>query len=91
MPKAAVDQSISEVKRVLRAGGIFGLGMIEGESEDYRQSAGVKKPRWFSYYSEKEVRSLLEKHDFEVIYFEKFQPGSHHYLNFICRQASIQN
>jgi ubiquinone/menaquinone biosynthesis C-methylase UbiE len=84
--KAEIDDSLDEIDRVLKTNGIFGLGMIEGDTEGYRESAGVNKPRWFSYYSEDEIRTLLEKHGFEILYFSKFQPKTSSYLNFIGRK-----
>lgn len=86
--KADIDDSFDEIDRVLRTNGIFGLGMIEGDNEGYRESAGVNKPRWFSYYSEDAIRMLLEKHGFEILYFSKFQVRTRNYLNFIGRKQS---
>ncbi|MCX6701684.1 MAG: class I SAM-dependent methyltransferase, partial [Candidatus Zambryskibacteria bacterium] len=50
IPKSEVKKPLSEIQRVLKLGGIFGLGLIEGETELYRESSGVDKPRWFSFY-----------------------------------------
>ena len=86
--KADIDVPFVEIGRVLRTNGIFGLGMIEGKSEGYRESAGVNKPRWFSYYTEDEIRALLAKNGFEVVYFSKFKPRTSEYLNFIGRKSS---
>lgn len=86
VPKARIAPALAEISRVLRPGGVFGLGMIEGKSEGYRQSAGAKHPRWFSYYTEEEIKDLLERHKFAVIYSEKFKPRTNNYLNFISRK-----
>ncbi|MEX0749053.1 MAG: class I SAM-dependent methyltransferase [Candidatus Saccharimonadales bacterium] len=86
--KSAVDIPLIEVSRVLRPNGVIGLGMIEGKGEGYRESAGVNKPRWFSYYTESEIRSLMEKHGFDILFFSKFQPRASNYLNFIARKSS---
>ncbi len=86
VPKAEVHIAFSEVNRVLKSGGIFGLGLIEGDEEKYRESSGVNQPRWFSYYRKEEIENLLQKHGFAIEYFEQFKPGPKNYLNFISRK-----
>lgn len=86
IPKADVAKAFDEIKRVLKNGGILGLGLIEGDTEEYRESSGVNMPRWFSFYTKEEVGKLLTKHGFEVLYFEQFQPRSKNYLNFITKK-----
>lgn len=85
VPKAEVEKPLSEIARVLKQGGIFGLGLIEGDTELYRESSGVGKPRWFSFYTKEEVESLLAKHGFEILYFEEFEVKKK-YLNFISKK-----
>jgi ubiquinone/menaquinone biosynthesis C-methylase UbiE len=87
VPKADVSKALSEVRRVLKDGGTFGLGMIEGEAEEYRESSGVDLPRWFSFYTKEEIENLLAKHGFDVVYFETFKPKSKRYLNFISKKT----
>ena len=83
--KEMVEKSMLEIVRVLKNGGIFGLGLIEGDFNDYRESSGVDKPRWFSFYKKEEVETLLNKFNFEIIYFDEFKPASKKYLNFVAR------
>ncbi len=87
IPKTEIDKPLQEIHRVLKKDGVFGLGLIEGDTEGYRESAGVNLPRWFSYYVRPEVEKLLAKHGFEMIYFKQFKPGSKNYLNFIVRKT----
>jgi len=87
IPKADAPKAFSEIKRVLKDGGILGLGLIEGETEGYRESSGVGMPRWFSYFTREEVEGLLESNGFEIVYFEQFKPNSKNYLNFISQLA----
>lgn len=49
IPKADIGTALSEINRVLKPGGAFGLGMIEGDTESYRESSGVGLPRLFSF------------------------------------------
>jgi ubiquinone/menaquinone biosynthesis C-methylase UbiE len=86
VPKSKVEKPLAEIKRVLKTDGIFGLGLIEGDTELYRESSGVGKPRWFSFYKKEEIEKLLSEFGFEILYFEEFKPGSKNYLNFISRK-----
>ena len=86
IPKVDISKPLNEIKRVLKDGGVFGLGLIEGDFDGYRESSGVNMPRWFAFYSKKEIESFLEDSGFEIIYFEAFKPGSKSYLNYICRK-----
>jgi ubiquinone/menaquinone biosynthesis C-methylase UbiE len=82
--KNKIDKALIEIKRVLKDGGVFGLGMIEGEEELYRHSSGVSMPRFFAYYQEKELQDKLYEHGFKMIYFHAFKPRTKRYLNYIC-------
>lgn len=86
IPRADIDLPLSEIRRVLKMGGTFGLGLIEGDTELYRESSGTKGQRWFTFYKKEEIEGLLIKHGFEVLFFEEFKPGSKNYLNFICKK-----
>jgi len=86
-PKASIDIPLKEIHRVLRPSGIFALGLIEGDTEEYKESSGVNMPRLFSLYKKKEVENLCKKHGFELVYFETFKPRSKNYLNFIFRKS----
>jgi ubiquinone/menaquinone biosynthesis C-methylase UbiE len=86
VPKTEIGTALSEIARVLVKEGIFGLGLIEGSDEQYRESSGINLPRWFSYYQRDEIGELLRAHGFAVIYFEQFKPASKNYLNFISRK-----
>ena len=85
VPKDVVDISMSEIVRVLKKGGVLGLGLIEGDFNGYRESSGVQLPRWFSFYAKEEIENLLTNFGFEILYFERFKPSSLNYINFIAR------
>ena len=85
VPKVEIMRPLQEIKRVLKASGFFGLGLIEGEGEEYKESAKVTLPRLFSYYQKDEVEGILNDLDFDVVYFEQFKPGKHNYLNFVAQ------
>jgi ubiquinone/menaquinone biosynthesis C-methylase UbiE len=82
-----MPRALDEMVRVLKPGGVFGLGMIEGEGEYYRESSGVTMPRLFAYYSREELEELLRTHHFTIDYVETFQPRSKTYLTYICTRT----
>ncbi len=84
--KKEMNKALSEVRRVLKKDGIFGLGLIEGNKELYRESSGVGELRWFAFYLREEIEKLLEDQGFVVEYFEDFTPSSKKYLNYILRK-----
>lgn len=84
--KNKINDAVKESRRVLKKDGVFGLGMIEGEDELYRESSGVRQPRWFAFYTKDELEKLLISNGFEVRYFEEFKPKSKNYLNFIAKK-----
>lgn len=84
--KADAVKAMGEARRVLKDGGILALGLIEGNTEGYRESSGINMPRWFSYYTQSKAEKLLADCGFEIVYFEKFKPKTKEYLNFIARK-----
>jgi ubiquinone/menaquinone biosynthesis C-methylase UbiE len=85
-PKKDFKNAILEVRKVLKEGGYFGLGLIEGDEELYKENMGKGNLRLFSYFKKEEVEDILREEGFELVYFEIFKPGSRNYLNFIFRK-----
>lgn len=88
IPKAEIKKGLEEIRRVMKKEGVFGLGLIEGDTEGYRESAGVNLPRYFSYYAKEEVEKLLQKTGFNCVYFETVKPRSKNYLHFLASKRS---
>ncbi len=82
-PKSEIDTPMREISRVLKSGGVFAIGMIEGEFDDYRSSSGVGSPRWFSFYTRFEIEEILNRNGFTIVHFAEYKPGTKNYLNFI--------
>lgn len=83
--RSEITQALREIKRVLKPGGTFALGLIEGDGEEYRTSSGVDRERLFVYYQKLDILNYLNDTDFTVEYFETFKPGKRNYLNFVSR------
>lgn len=87
VPKKSIGVPLEEISRVLKPSGIFALGLIEGDAEEYKESSGVNTPRWFSFYQKDEVIDLCKRYGFELVHLETFKPRSKNYLNFIFRKS----
>lgn len=87
VPKNDIKYALNEIFRILKLGGVFALGLIEGDTEGYINSAGEDMPRWFSFYKKEEVVDLCKMHGFELVYFESFKPHSRVYLNLIFKKT----
>ena len=88
VPKSEISKPMQEIRRVLKPNGIFGLGLIEGTVEEYRETKKVSEPRWFSFYTKNEVENLLRQYKFEILHFEEFRPNTKNYLNFISEKLA---
>lgn len=86
VPKLEIARSIKEISRVLKSGGVFALGMIEGEFDGYRSSSGVGAPRWFSFYTKSELEIVLRQSGFEIFHCTEYKPATRNYLNIIVRK-----
>lgn len=87
VPKKSMDTPLKEISRVLKPSGVFALGLIEGDTEEYKENSGVGMPRWFSFYRKDEVVDLCGRHGFKLVYFETFKPRLKNYLNFIFQKS----
>ncbi|MBI2632126.1 class I SAM-dependent methyltransferase [Candidatus Pacearchaeota archaeon] len=66
--KKNVPRMIGKIAQVLKKGGLFALGLIDGNNEDYDYHPdypGVK--RWFSYFRDEEIVELCKTH-FDPVY-----------------------
>jgi ubiquinone/menaquinone biosynthesis C-methylase UbiE len=86
--KQDLEFALKEISRVLVDGGIFGLGMIEGDSEIYKESAGENKPRLFAFYKKEELEDVLIKCGFSILHFEEFMVNTKKYLNFVTQKGT---
>ena len=74
VPKADLPVVLNEIKSVMVEDGLFYMGVYGGEDteSEYVKPEVSDSPRFFSYHSEKNLISTLEKH-FRIISFEQFE------------------
>ncbi|MBI4040191.1 class I SAM-dependent methyltransferase [Candidatus Daviesbacteria bacterium] len=88
--RESLSNALEEVNRVLKKGGILGLGMYEGEGETIRHySEEEPLPRHFTYHSTLELNQLLTQSGFQIYYFELMEAAKHkNLLNFLARKIN---
>lgn len=84
--KTDFDGALQQIHRVLKPDGILALGMIIGEGEGFRLSAGVDRPRWFSYYSKEELHQSLSEAGFKISGYDTIQPRTSQYAHIIAEK-----
>lgn len=73
LKKHEVPQVIQEFKRILKSQGILFIGVKVGRGEEVvvdKLSDGLG--RFFSYYSENEIRKLLKNAGFKIVFIKSF-------------------
>jgi SAM-dependent methyltransferase len=80
--KSELSVALAELRRVLKPGGIVGLGMLDGNGEGYRpiDAAGLFR-RWFSRYRLREVIDALAGNGLAVSDSSTMDVHSNRYLN----------
>lgn len=63
IPKNRIDVALKSIKNVVKQGGIGFISMKSGAGERTDPETG----RWFSYYSQKEFKEVLERNGFNII------------------------
>lgn len=76
VPKADLSKVLNEINLVLKENGLFYMGVYGGEDfeNEYVKAEISDAPRFFSYYSKNELRTILENY-FQIITFEEFNVG----------------
>lgn len=87
VPKSQIKTALKEIIRVVKNDGFIGIGMIEGDSEQYVISKKVSLPRFFAYYSPAELEKVFTESGLRVIARDTFQPNQRRYLNYILSTA----
>lgn len=81
-PKNKMPKILNDINNILKDSGVFAISLKEGKLEGFLDfSKGGK--RWFSLYSDNEIRNLLGVH-FKIIKTWKVQISNKVYLDYIC-------
>jgi SAM-dependent methyltransferase len=73
VPKADLPKVLNEINSVLNENGLFYMGVWGGEDfeKEYVKAEVSSTPRFFSYHSEIELKTTLDKH-FHLVSFDQF-------------------
>ena len=74
--------------RVLQPRGFVALSVKEGSGGGWDTRYGSKFPRWFEYWSEADIDSILKSHGFEVVIALEAAPGPLVWIRRLCRMMS---
>jgi len=86
IPKSNLNSVLKKIKETLKPNGIFFIGMKKGAGEGFvseNKYPGVK--RWFSLFSDEELRDFLEVYFIIDSYSETKVDDDHVFLNYLCR------
>lgn len=84
LPRKDFKVVLKEIYRILKPQGILYISMIEGKGTEIRR---VKReyhglPRYFVYYTKKELDSILTRTGFKILEFEADKP----IMNYFCKK-----
>lgn len=78
---------LRKVYEILAPGGLFFIGLIQGEGNEFRNVAGSDMGRYFEYYSAEKFNRLIMGLPYQPIYGGTFRPKNHTYLNYMIRKV----
>lgn len=87
VPKGEVEQPLAEIRRVLKPGSTFGIGLLKGHGETHKDLKNDGNARWFSYYGFTELHDLLERNGFDVTHSVELVFGRMTTLHFLARRG----
>ncbi|TSC52325.1 MAG: hypothetical protein LiPW41_536 [Parcubacteria group bacterium LiPW_41] len=73
------SEVVGKIYQMLKSGGVFLIGMIEGEFEGDKES-WEQSERYFKFYTEKELTDMVSHWGFKRVYQERYKPHSKTYL-----------
>jgi SAM-dependent methyltransferase len=79
VPKNEIDNVLLEIKRVMKPGALFYMGLYGGnDSEGIWDNDWCEPKRFFASYSDHSIRALVQKHfkeiDFHTVLLQQGQP-----------------
>ncbi|MBI5804317.1 class I SAM-dependent methyltransferase [Candidatus Pacearchaeota archaeon] len=85
VPKSKVPAIIRKIKGLLRKEGFFLISLKEGKGEGFLEFRSGTR-RWFSLYTEKEMKGLLKK-DFKVIKSWRVRTENNKvFIDYLCKK-----
>lgn len=80
--KPEAKKVIESIYKILKPNGMFLIGMIEGSfSGDVVRETMPNEKRYFRFYSDDELRTMVESNGFKFVFQNKYSPHSKTYLS----------
>lgn len=80
--KQEAKKVIEDINKLLKPGGIFLIGMIEGSFKgNVKRETMPEEERYFRFYSESELKEMIENCGFEFVFQNRYTPHSKTYLS----------
>lgn len=76
---------VARVADAVRPGGLFAFTLKEGDGEGWSE-AKLELPRWFVYWREPELRSVVEAAGWTVLWLEHADDRPDNWLNIIAQR-----
>ena len=77
------ERVISRTRAALRPDGILAVTLKEGDGEAWSE-VKLEQPRWFVYWREPQLRTLLERHGWRILSLEHRPTPGDTWLELIC-------
>jgi SAM-dependent methyltransferase len=82
IPKAEAAEVIRKLRTYIVPGGVFAIGVIEGESAGMvERSSMPDAARYFKNYSSSELRAMVEPLGFTLVREGRYKPGGKTYIH----------
>jgi len=89
VPKTEVVQAVKTIHALLKPGGAFAVGAIEGETAGMIERKTMPQAaRYFKYYAREELKQLVEGQGFAFAHEHDYQPHTKVYLNQLYTKTS---
>ncbi len=89
IPKARIYNSMARISELLKPGGSFFVGMVEGNSEAmYKSGSKPDGKRFFALYQDDEFRGVLENYFVIMASKRVSTTKGETYLNYVCQNHS---
>lgn len=91
LKKKDIPKALKQIKKVLKLSGIFYINLKEGKGEELTRDQRYKGARkFYSYFTESEIRRLLTNNNFKIIKLKLIKPTTSYIKDKIIHLIAIK-